>query len=273
VKRVALISDIHGNAVALEAVLTDIGRQHVDEIVCLGDVAAGGPQPREALERLRTLRCAVVRGNADDWLLGEMPAEEDEDGHRLRAIVEWARGQLRDADVAYLESFPPTIELDLAKSRRMLCFHGSPQANSDRLLATTPEEELVRLFAGATADVLAGGHTHLQFERRLGGSPLVNPGSVGLPLHADSDARSLPARTPRLPRFAEYALVEADEAIGVELRRVPIDVAALERVGLRSSMPYPDWWAAGLARRIARRNALAAPDRTDVKDADLLASS
>ena len=176
-------------------------------------------------------------------------------------------------EFAYLESFLPTIELDLAESRRMLCFHGSPQANSDRLLATTPEEELVRLFAGATADVLAGGHTHLQFERRLGGSPLVNPGSVGLPLHADSDARSLPARTPRLPRFAEYALVEADEAIGVELRRVPIDVAALERVGLRSSMPYPDWWAAGLARRIARRNALAAPDRTDVKDADLLASS
>jgi predicted phosphodiesterase len=66
-RRVALISDIHGNAVALEAVLADIARRRVDEIVCLGDVAAGGPQPREALERLRTLGCAVVRGNADEW--------------------------------------------------------------------------------------------------------------------------------------------------------------------------------------------------------------
>ncbi|MGH8985424.1 MAG: metallophosphoesterase family protein, partial [Acidimicrobiia bacterium] len=158
-KRVALISDIHGNAVALEAVLAEIRRRDVDEIVCLGDVAAGGPQPHEALQRLRRLRCAVVRGNADDWLLGEMPAEADEDGRRLRAIVEWARGQLRDADVASLESFLPTVELDLAESRRLLCFHGSPQANSDRLLATTPDEELARLVAGAAADVLAGGHT------------------------------------------------------------------------------------------------------------------
>jgi predicted phosphodiesterase len=119
VRRVALISDIHGNAVALEAVLADIGRG-ADEIVCLGDVAAGGPQPREALERLRRLGCPVVRGNADEWLLGTMPAESDEDDRRLRESVEWAREQLIDADVAYLESFVPTIELDLGKSRRML---------------------------------------------------------------------------------------------------------------------------------------------------------
>jgi hypothetical protein len=153
----------------------------------------------------------------------------------------------------------PTLELDLGKSRRMLCFHGSPRANSERLLATTPEEEFARLFAGAAADVLTGGHTHLQFARRLGGSLLVNPGSVGLPLHADADARSLPASTPRPPRFGEYGLVEADGAIGLELRRVPINVEALKRAGLRSGMPYPDWWTAGLERRIARRNVAAPP--------------
>lgn len=244
--RVALISDIQGNAVALEAVLADIGRRHVDEIVCLGDVAAGGPQPREALERLRRLRCAVVRGNADDWLLGELPADGDEDGRRLRAIVEWARGQLGEVDVAYLESFLPTIELDLAQPRRLLCFHGSPQANSDRLLATTLEAELARLFAGAAADLLAGGHTHLQLARRLGGGLLVNPASVGLPLHSDAEAPSRSAGEPRLPRFAEYALVEADAETAVELRRVPVDVGALERAGHGSGMPSPDEWAAGL---------------------------
>lgn len=253
-KQVALIADIHGNAVALEAVLADIGRRHVDEIVCLGDIAVGGPQPREALERLRTLRCTVVRGNADDWLLGQMPAEDDDDGRRLRAIVEWARGQLADTDVAYLESFVPTIELDLSESRRLLCFHGSPQANSDRLLATTPEAELARIFAGAAFDVLAGGHTHVQLARRRGEGVLVNPGSVGLPLHAEAGTGSLTAREPRLPRFAEYALVEADAEIAVELRRVPVDGGALERAGQASGMPHPDWWAAGLGRRIARRN-------------------
>jgi hypothetical protein len=86
-------------------VLADIGRRGTNEIVCLGDVAAGGPQPREALERLRRLGCAVVRGNADDWLLGEMPAEADEDGRRLRAIVD-----LRD------EAEPVEHEFDAAES-------------------------------------------------------------------------------------------------------------------------------------------------------------
>lgn len=271
--RVALISDIHGNAVALEAVLADIARRRVDEVVCLGDVAAGGPQPREALERLRALGCAVVRGNADEWLLGRLPPEEDEEGRRLRANVEWARRQLGDADVAYVESFVPTVERELGESRRLLCFHGSPRANSDRLLATTQEEELARLFADATADVLAGGHTHRQLARQLERGLLVNPGSVGLPLHVSADAGSLPAGQPRLPRFAEYALVETDAAIAVVLRRVPTDVAALEEAGRLSGMPDPDWWAAGLARRIARRNALAATQVLEVRDADLLASS
>ena len=256
--RVALIADIHGNAVALEAVLADIERRDVDEIVCLGDVAAGGPQPREALARLCALGCPVVRGNADDWLLGETPADGDEEGRRLRAIVDWARAQLSDADLAYLESFAPTVELDLGCSRRLLCFHGSPRASSDRLLATTPEDELARLFADATADVFAGGHTHLQLARRFGRSLLVNPGSVGLPLRGGNDGDWPAAGEPRPPRFADYALIEVEAELAVELRCLPVDVQAIERAGRASRMPYPDWWAAGLERRIARRNAEAA---------------
>jgi putative phosphoesterase len=253
-RRVALIADIHGNVVALEAVLADVDRHDVDEIICLGDVAAGGPQPREALDRLRALGCPVVRGNADEWLLGGMPAEEDEQGRRLRAIVEWAREQLSEADVTYLEGFVPTVELELGKSR-LLCFHGSPGATTERLFATTPEEELARHFAGSANDVFAGGHTHLQLARRLERGLLVNPGSVGLPLHEGSDGGSIRGREPRLPGFAEYALLEAEATISVGLRSVPVDTTALERAGHASGMPDPDWWASVLQRRIARRNA------------------
>jgi putative phosphoesterase len=270
VKRVVLLADVHGNAVALEAVLADIGHG-VDDVVCLGDVAGGGPQPREALERLRTLGCAAVRGNADEWLLGALPTEDDEEGRRLRAIAEWARRQLSDADLAYLASFAPTVELDLGQSRSLLCFHGSPRANSDRMLATTPEEELAGLLAGAAAEILAGGHTHLQLARPLGAGLLVNPGSVGLPLCTGAAALATPP--PRLPRFAEYALIEAGAALSVELRRVPVDVAALERAGDISGMPHRDLWAAELERRIARRNALATQPERTVGDADLLAAS
>jgi predicted phosphodiesterase len=70
----ALISDIHGNAVALDAVLADLTRRGADEVICLGDVAAGGPQPREVIARLRELDCQAIRGNADGWLLDGLPA-------------------------------------------------------------------------------------------------------------------------------------------------------------------------------------------------------
>jgi putative phosphoesterase len=262
VRRIALISDIHGNAVALEAVLAAIARLRIDEIVSLGDVAAGGPQPREALERLRALGCAAVRGNADDWLLGAPPDEDCEEGRRLRAIVEWARAQLSDGDVSYLQSLVPSVELEVAGSRRLLCFHGSPQANTDRLLATSPDEELAPLFAGAAADIFAGGHTHLQLARRIEGTLLVNPGSVGLPLHTGADVRRFLAPEPPLPGFADFAVIEVNDGISIDLRRAPIDVTALARAAHVSGMPYPDWWAAGLERRIARRNAAAAPTRS-----------
>jgi hypothetical protein len=74
-KRIALISDIHGNAVALEAVLDDLAGRRAAELVCLADVAAGGPLPREALARLPELGCPVVLGNADGWLLEGVPSE------------------------------------------------------------------------------------------------------------------------------------------------------------------------------------------------------
>jgi hypothetical protein len=161
--------------VALEAVLADIGRRGTNEIVCLRDVAAGGPQPREALERLRRLGCAVVRGNADDWLLGEMPAEADEYGRRLLAIVDWARGLLRDADVAYLESF--LRRSNSSSPDHAACFtstvHRRPTAT---VCWRRRRRRSSRLFVGAA--VLAGGHTHPQLARRLGGDLFVNPGRV-----------------------------------------------------------------------------------------------
>jgi 3',5'-cyclic AMP phosphodiesterase CpdA len=67
--RVALIADIHGNALALDTVLAELSRDHVDQIVCLGDVVEGGPQPREILDRIRALGCPIVMGNTDERML------------------------------------------------------------------------------------------------------------------------------------------------------------------------------------------------------------
>ncbi|NIW96181.1 MAG: hypothetical protein GWN20_25895, partial [Phycisphaerae bacterium] len=81
--RLAIISDIHGNLIALEAVLAVLAQEEIDQMVCLGDVAATGPQPHETIARLRELNCPVVMGNTDDWLLNPHPHPvRDENSHR-----------------------------------------------------------------------------------------------------------------------------------------------------------------------------------------------
>jgi putative phosphoesterase len=250
VSRLALISDIHGNCVALDAVLADRARHQVDDIICLGDIAAGGPQPAQVLGRLRELDCQVIRGNADGWLLDGLPAGRSEETRRLGEVVAWAREQLAAADLDYLAALPPTATITVAVGLSLFCFHGSPRADIDRLLATTPEQELDELFADAPqAHVFAGGHTHRQLLRPYRQSVLVNPGSVGLPLGSLVSSSGAPP----LPAWAEYALVQVDGAdVEVTFRRVAIDVVAL--AAATAAMPHATW-AGDLERRIERWNA------------------
>jgi len=250
VTRLALISDIHGNGVALEAVLSELACRDVEQIVCLGDIAAGGPQPRQVIERLRDLGCPALRGNADRWPLEGLPPGRSAGTARLAEVVDWARSQLSADDLDYLAALPPTLSIALGR-RILFCFHGSPRAEAEALLVTTPEAQLdERLAAAPEALVFAGGHTHLQLLRPHRNGLLVNPGSVGLPLGAAASAAQ------PLPSWAEYALIAVDESeLEIAFRRVPIDLAALATA--TAAMPH-SCWAADLTRRIRRSNARAA---------------
>jgi putative phosphoesterase len=244
----ALISDIHGNAVALDAVLADLAGHQVDEIICLGDVAAGGPQPREVIAHLLELRCQVVRGNAECWLVDGLPTGSSGETRRLGEVVEWARAQLAPGELDYLAAMPSTVSATV-DSVSFFCFHGSPRSDVESLLATTPEAVLAEALAGTpAASVLAGGHTHLQLLRPHRQGLLVNPGSVGLPLGAVGDSE------PPLPTWAEYAIVEVSDGVEIVFRRVPVDAGAL--AAATEAMPHVTW-AADLERRIRRWNARA----------------
>jgi putative phosphoesterase len=226
--RTALIADIHGNVVALRAVLEDV-RSHADRVVCLGDVAATGPQPAEAVEAVAELGCDVVMGNTDEWLLSPTDeAIEDDDTRRIAEIDLWAREQLTADHLAELRRYQPRVELD-----GLLCYHGSPRSNTEVIISTTPDPELAQMVAGYERRVLAGGHTHVTMLRRFRGSLVVNPGSVGMPF--EQTARE----TFRNPPWAEYAVVDGTD---VDFRRVAVDVGAVTEAARASGMPNAGWW-------------------------------
>lgn len=166
----ALVSDAHGNDRALAAVIVELGRLGVDQAVCLGDMVQGGDEPCEVLNRLTALRWPVILGNADDFVL-EVPADSPEDITEAQlAKRQWTLAQLDPQHLEQIRSFPRTLELG-----RLLAFHGSPRSYEDVLLPETEDDVAWRIDG---FDVLAGGHTHQQWTRVIGGALYVNPGAL-----------------------------------------------------------------------------------------------
>ena len=239
---IAVISDIHGNLPALEAILNDIEEVGAEQIVCLGDVAGFGPQPREALAGIKELGCPVVMGNADMEMLEPRQLEEidGEDAQFFFDIEQWCAEQLGEDDLASIRSFKATLRLELS-GLSLLCFHGSPQSFNDVIVATTPDETLADLFVGEHAQVMAGGHTHTQLLRRYKEGFLINPGSVGLPFAYFEGAEGA-----LNPHWAEYALLSSVQGqASLIFRRVPYDVAPLIQAARETGMPHAETWLEG----------------------------
>jgi len=233
--KLAIISDIHGNIVALETVLADLEEESPDQIICLGDVGFAGPHPAECVRLLKSRQIPVVKGNTDAWLLD--PDIPDSFPPQLHQVARWSSDQLSEDDRAAVEAYQPTIEVNLNRLK-VLCFHACPQNFNDIITATTPDDELKQYFGGVEATVVTGGHTHVQLLRRWRDKIFVNPGSVGAP------CLKAPFR-PRgpFPTWAEYAVIEHENGhLEVGLRRAPLDVAKVLDVAAASKMPHLDDW-------------------------------
>ena len=236
--RIAIISDIHGNCVALDAVLTDIKQVEVDQVVCLGDAVQGGSQPAEVVARLRELACPVVMGNADDWLLtGEDTGAEnipEERRVRMDAVRSWQLTQLTPDDLTFMQAFKPTVRIQLDDERSLLCYHGSPQSFDHVILPQTPDEEVRQFLKPEGHTIYTGGHTHMQFIRHFERTFHFNPGSVGVAYRHDQ-----PDDHFRLDPWAEYALLSSRSGkLSLEFRRVPFDVERLFSVYKTSGRPF-----------------------------------
>jgi predicted phosphodiesterase len=235
--RIALISDLHANEVALDAVLEDIAQVGVDQIVCLGDTATLGPRPHAILERLRDLGCPCIMGNHDAFMLDAGLIHTYTEAPVVVEAVDWCRDQLSADELDFIRTFQPSIEIPLDAGCTALLYHGSPRSHMEEILATTAADELEQIFAGHTATVMGGGHTHVQMLRQHHGTLIVNPGSLGQPFR-----HYVVGQAPTLMSHAEYATIEARSgAINVTLRRVPLDLNALRQSVAAVDNPLRDF--------------------------------
>jgi predicted phosphodiesterase len=236
--RIALISDLHGNELALDAVLDDATRSGADKVLCLGDIATLGARPREVLARLREIGCDCILGNHDEFMLDPDLIRKYTDAADVVAAVDWCRDQLSPADIAFIRSFVDHVELPLGGGATLYAYHGTPRSNMEDMIATTPPAEVDAMLGDAKGTVYAGGHTHVQMLRQHDGRLILNPGSVGMPFQ-----NYVSGGPPTILPHTEYAIVEgsARGVVTVSLKRVPLDKRALKEQAALTGFPLRDY--------------------------------
>lgn len=183
--RIAVISDIHGNPIALDAVIADIREKEVDEVLVGGDLVGRGPLGSEVVDRISEEGWRCVRGNHEDYLINfwknDVPPQWLETDQW--AASRWMAAELDSDHIDYIDALPFTISSEVAPSMRL--FHGSPESYSDGIGDWTPDETLQRHWDSIDEHVLACAHTHRPLIRKVEDGLIVNVGSVGLPFNGD----------------------------------------------------------------------------------------
>lgn len=236
--KLAIISDIHANLLALETTLIEIENENVDQVICLGDVAGSGAQPNETVTRLQELQIPIVMGNVDAFILNKssIPNELDAITRKFWEIDHWCAEQLSSENLAFIRTFKPIIQYQ----HSILCFHGSPQSYDDIITTETPDEVIMSsLPNNSDARILLGGHVHQQMLRRIKSYYFINSGSVGLPYEYERDNKTI-----YNPAYAEFTILTIESnRVSVSFRKVPYDVSQLKDIILSSGMPHADWFA------------------------------
>lgn len=218
--KIAVISDIHSNLDAFEAVIANLPEYH--ELVCLGDIVGYGPQPNEVAERLQQLRPnAVLMGNHDSAVV-----TGDTEGFSSHAAeaVEWTRRKISPDNQSYLAKLKPSARLE-RDGRSLALFHGSPRDPlTEYVFPDIPQATARELVKQGGASIVLLGHTHMPMLYALDSEILGNPGSVGQPRDGDSRAS-----------FAILSVMEAE--ISFEIRRVEYNIESVADKIIQAGLP------------------------------------
>lgn len=205
--RIAVVSDIHGNLVGLDACLADLQSQGgADTIVAAGDLCVDGPKPKRVLQRLTEIEAQCLRGNTDRMLSSDYTAATEVEKKQLA----WYRAELGEKWTAWLRDLPFSLRFG-EPDNELLVVHANPLNDDEHIWPDAEDETLERLFAGERATAVAFGHLHLPYARTWKGRLLVNVSSAGLPKDGD-------------PRAGYAIFTQRSGGWQVKHRRVPFDV-------------------------------------------------
>ncbi len=227
--RIAVISDIHANAIALKAVIIHIKKQSIDKIIFLGDLVMNGPHPKETLEIMKEMSPLVwIKGNTDNWLyemgINFTPITEREE--RFYSLNKVAKSRLTSEDIELLLSKPEKQNIEI-EGIKILCVHGSNLSDSEPLGIMTPIENLEKITNEIDTDVLLCGHSHLPYYASFNGKKIINVGSVSLSMDAEP--------------LASYGVLDIDQrVISYTNHKVPYDIKQVLTDATRDKLPYVD---------------------------------
>ncbi|WP_155671745.1 metallophosphoesterase family protein [Ornithinibacillus caprae] len=222
--RVAAIYDIHANYSALKAVLEEIRKDNIDQVVVGGDLA-WGPEPRQVMDLLMDYKneFIFIRGNVDREVSFRYGKEKGLDDYTVE-LNNWCADQLTEEQLRFLKNLPEKRTLSINGLGQVLFVHGSPRSDEEAIRVNTTDDEIRPMIKCVLQDIIVCGHTHIQFDRIVDQKRIVNAGSVGLQSRASG---------------ACWALLGPK----VELKVTPYDTKrASERI-LKTNTPYKEDFA------------------------------
>ncbi len=224
--KIALISDIHGNLIALQETLKDIENRKIDTMYCLGDLVGYGPFPNEVIDLIKEKNIPTIQGNYDEkvtkyQLTGEIETKDIDELNLKEKILKWTYNNISKENIKWLSQLPAKLEFEI-EDKKILLVHGSPRRNNEYLYEDSTElEEIASMI---DVDIMVCGHTHLAYHKVDCNVDLINAGSIGRPKHGS-------------PNITYMILNIVNSKVDTELVELKYDYEIVAQAIERSSLP------------------------------------
>lgn len=229
--KVAVLSDIHGNGVALQYAIDDLKRLGIKKIIILGDVVMKGPMPSQSLEMLKDKDLEIIawiKGNTDLWLeeITDIWIPSTKRERELYLYYEYARSYLKEEQIGFLKELPLECSITL-KGISILCVHGTPQSIVEAIDSSVPEEKIKKAVKGVEEQIILSGHSHTSFIGEVDDKMIFNVGSIGNSLDGDNRI--------------SYGVLEFDEGrVNLVNRRISYPVGEIIDIAIDNKFPLLD---------------------------------